>query len=73
MAEKLHLVVEEKAARARSILEGLQNAGNYEISIVDYTVGLSRKFAGLEPDIVLIALDNPSRNMLEELTAPRDC
>jgi len=43
MAEKLHIVVvEDKAARARTILSDLQNAGNYEISIVDDPVGLSR-------------------------------
>jgi len=70
MVEKLHIaVVEENAKRAETIVEGLRTTGDYIINVVGDSVGLSRTLAELNPDIVLMALDNPSRDMLEELTA----
>lgn len=70
MSEKLHIVVvEENAERACTIVAGVHGAGNFKVTVVEDPIGLARKLTALEPDVVLIALDNPGRDMLEELTA----
>jgi len=70
MARKLHIaVVEENDARAQTISNGLRDAGDFVITVVSESVGLSRTLAEMAPDVVLIALDNPSRDTLEDLTA----
>jgi len=70
MARKLHIAVVEKSdERAQTISNGLRDAGDFEITIVNDSIGLSRKLAEMAPDVVLIALDDPSRDTLEDLTA----
>ncbi len=69
MSEKLHIVVvEENVERAHTIVAGVHDAGNFKVTVVEDPIGLARKLAALEPDVVLIALDNPGRDMMEELT-----
>ncbi len=70
MARKLHIaVVEKNDERAHTISNGLRDAGDFDITIVNDSIGLSRKLAEMAPDVVLIALDDPSRDTLEDLTA----
>ena len=68
--KSLHIViVEESAERARIFLEGLADSGDYKTTVISNPVGLARKVVDLKPDVVLIAMDNPSRDMMEQLTA----
>lgn len=60
-------VVEEDRERAMLIVDGLRDAGDFDVSVVGDVGGLRRKIATLNPDVVLIDLENPSRDMLEEL------
>ena len=70
MPTSLHIViVEESAERARIFLEGLADSGDYKTTVISNPVGLARKVVELKPDVVLIAMDNPSRDMMEQLTA----
>ena len=70
MSDKINIVVvEENPQRATTILEGLRDAGDYYITVIDNPIGLARNLADLEADVVLIGLDNPSRDTLEEMTA----
>ena len=68
MSAQLKIVVVEKDPdRARMIVDGLVDAGDYEVSVIGDDAGLSRKLQRLDPDLVLIDLEAPSRDMLEEL------
>lgn len=61
-------VVEKDRERALMIVDGLRDAGDYEVTVIGDETGLARKLAALAPDVVLIDLENPSRDILEELT-----
>ncbi|MEX3017589.1 ANTAR domain-containing response regulator [Gymnodinialimonas hymeniacidonis] len=62
------VVVEEDRDRAISIVDGLRSSGEYDVHLIGNVSGLARKIAGFQPDVVLIDIDNPTRDMLEELT-----
>ncbi len=61
-------VVEQDHERALMIVDGLRDAGNYEITVLGDVVGLARRLAALAPDVVLIDLENPDRDILDALT-----
>jgi two-component system, response regulator / RNA-binding antiterminator len=61
-------VVEKDRDRALMIVDGLRDAGDYDVTVIGDETGLARKLAALAPDVVLIDLENPSRDILEELT-----
>ncbi|NOD35071.1 MULTISPECIES: ANTAR domain-containing response regulator [unclassified Ruegeria] len=68
---KQHLtvvVVEQNQDRAFAIVDALKESGDVEVFVIGNVSGLARKIATHGPDIVLIDIDNPSRDMLEELT-----
>ncbi|NOD74906.1 MULTISPECIES: ANTAR domain-containing response regulator [unclassified Ruegeria] len=68
---KQHLtvvVVEQNQERAFAIVDALKESGDVEVFVIGNVSGLARKIATHGPDIVLIDIDNPSRDMLEELT-----
>lgn len=72
MGSKLTIVVvEEDRDRALGIVDALQDTGDCEVFVIANYSGLSRKIAMHEPDIVLIDVDNPTRDMLEELSFQR--
>jgi response regulator NasT len=61
-------VVEPDQDRARIILDGLRDAGAIDVTVISESTGLARRLAALSPDVVLVDLENPSRDILEELT-----
>ncbi|PCD76077.1 ANTAR domain-containing response regulator [Pseudothioclava arenosa] len=61
------IIVEADRDRATQIVDSLRDAGAYDIHIIGETAGLSRKISALNPDVVLIDIENPSRDTLEEL------
>jgi len=69
MGEKLTIVVvEEDRDRAVAIIDALRDRGDYHVHVIGNVSGLARKIAMHMPDVVLIDIDNPTRDMLEELT-----
>lgn len=60
-------VVEADRDRALMIVDGLREAGDYDVTVIGDATGLARRLAELGPDVVLIDLSNPNRDMLEEL------
>lgn len=60
------VIVDESAARAAVIEEGLRDAGFADITVLTERKGLVARITTLEPDVVLLNLENPSRDMLEE-------
>ncbi len=68
---KQHLtvvVVEQNQERAFQIVDALKESGDVDVFAISNVSGLARQIATHSPDIVLIDIDNPSRDMLEELT-----
>lgn len=67
--KRLSIVLVEKIPeRAALIAEALRHEGDYELTVIDSDTSLARRIAELAPDLVLIDIANPSRDMLEELS-----
>jgi response regulator NasT len=61
------VVVEPDRDRALMIVEALREAGPCEAIVVSETAGLARRVAEAAPDLVLIDLASPSRDVIEDL------
>ncbi len=62
-------IVDESAARASVIQEGLALLDDCEVFVLTERRGLVARIGEIAPDIVLIDLGNPSRDVLEEYFA----
>lgn len=62
-------IIDESAVRASVIREGLTALEDCEIFVVTERRGLVRHVSEINPDIVLMDLGNPSRDVLEEYFA----
>lgn len=62
------VVVEPDRERAILIVDSLREAGDYDVSVISEATGLARHVSRLAPDVVLVDITSPSRDMLEELT-----
>ena len=62
------VVVEEDRDRAMGIVDALSRNDDCRVHVVSSYKGLARRIAEHAPDIVLIDIDNPTRDVLEELT-----
>ena len=76
MPDRLTIVVVEKdRERAILIVESLRASGDHDIHVIGDDSGLARAISSRNPDIVLIDIQSPSRDVIEELTlasAPMD-
>ena len=69
MAERLSIIVVEKDRdRALLIVDALAGLGDHDIQVIAEETGLARRVAERRPDLVLIDLANPSRDVLEDLS-----
>ena len=62
------VVVEPDQERAMLIVDSLTAAGPYKIHVIAESTGLSRAVIAYNPDVVLVDVMNPSRDMIEELS-----
>ena len=62
-------IVDESAARAAVIEEGLREAALIDVAIFADRQGIAARLEKFSPDVVLINLSNPHRDELEELFA----
>lgn len=62
-------IVDESASRASIIEEGLAQLPDSELFVLTERRGLMAKIEEIAPDVVLIDLGNPSRDVLEEYFA----
>jgi response regulator NasT len=62
-------VIDESASRASVIHEGLAQLDGCEVFVITERHGLLAKVREFAPDVVLIDLGNPSRDVLEEYFA----
>ncbi len=61
------LVVDENKIRAAIIESGLREAGYKNVHIVGDTFGLGRCIEQISPDVIVIDLENPNRDLLESM------
>lgn len=61
------IVVEADRDRAIQIVDSLREAGFERIEVIAEVSGLAAKINAAEPDLVLIDMADPSRDMLEEM------
>ena len=69
MAEPaLHiLVIDADRIRASIIEEGLREAGHTRVTLLDDTTRLMRRIVEIDPDVIVIDLENPNRDVLEHM------
>lgn len=66
-AELTILVIDENTIRASIIEDGLHEAGHYQVSVVHDIRGIARLIEIQKPDVIIIDIENPNRDMMEHL------
>jgi two-component system, response regulator / RNA-binding antiterminator len=61
------LVIDENRIRAAIIEAGLREAGHERVTVIHDVTGIARRIAEIEPDVIVIDLENPNRDMLENM------
>jgi two-component system, response regulator / RNA-binding antiterminator len=61
------VIVDESPVRAAIIEEGLREAGFSDVIRFAETANLLARIYALDPDVILIDLENPSRDVLEQM------
>ena len=61
------LVIDENAIRASIIEEGLREAGHARVTVIHEVNGIARIIETLQPDVIVIDIENPNRDMMEHL------
>lgn len=62
-------VIDDNPVRAAIIEDGLSEVGERDVFVISERKGLARAIETIDPDVILIDLGNPSRDMLEEYFA----
>lgn len=69
MPSRLSVVVVEKDRdRALLIVDALRDAGDHDVHVIANDSALARCVSGRNPDIVLVDMTSPCRDMIEQLT-----
>lgn len=61
------LVIDENVSRSHLIEAALRDEGHDDVSLVHSVDGVAAKISTIDPDVIVIDLDNPNRDMLENL------
>ena len=61
------LIIDENHARAAIIQEGLKEAGHRNVRWLSRTDNLLRQIADIDPDVIVIDLESPNRDVLEQM------
>jgi response regulator NasT len=61
------LVIDENAIRASIIEAGLREAGYQQVTVIQDITAIARRIADINPDVIVIDLENPNRDMLENM------
>lgn len=61
------LVIDENRIRAAVIVAGLRDAGHDRVTVLHDVTGIARRIDELQPDVIVIDLENPNRDMLEHM------
>jgi response regulator NasT len=61
------VIVDDSPVRAAILEEGLREAGYVNVVRIEGTTELLARIYALDPDVILIDLENPSRDVLEQM------
>jgi response regulator NasT len=61
------VIVDESPIRAAILEDGLREAGFSQVVRIEETANLLARVYALDPDVILIDLENPSRDVLEQM------
>ena len=61
------VIVDESPVRAAILEDGLREAGFVQVMRLDETANLLARVYAIDPDVILIDLENPSRDVLEQM------
>jgi response regulator NasT len=61
------LVIDENRIRASIIEAGLRETGHDNVTVVHDITGVARTIAKINPDVIVISLENPNRDVLENM------
>jgi response regulator NasT len=61
------LVIDENRIRASIIEAGLRDAGHDRVTVIHDVTGIAARIAEFQPDVIVIDLENPNRDMLENM------
>ncbi len=61
------LVIDENRIRASIIEAGLRETGHDNVTLVHDVSGIASRISDINPDVIVISLENPNRDMLENM------
>ena len=61
------VIVDESPIRAAILEDGLREAGHVQVIRLEDTTNLLARIYAIDPDVILIDLENPSRDVLEQM------
>jgi len=61
------VIVDESPVRSAILEDGLREAGFIQVVRIEKTTNLLARIHTLDPDVILIDLENPSRDVLEQM------
>ena len=61
------VIVDENPIRAAILRDGLREAGHVNVTHIEDRTGLLARIYAIDPDVILIDLENPSRDELEQM------
>ena len=61
------LIVDENLVRSAILEDGLREAGYGRVSVVARRTDLLRQIVDIDPDVIFIDLENPNRDVLEQM------
>ncbi|MFS8047797.1 ANTAR domain-containing response regulator [Rhizobium sp. BR 314] len=67
LSELTILIIDENVIRASIIEEGLREAGHGKVMVIHEVNGVARVIEALKPDVIVIDIENPNRDMMEHL------
>ncbi len=60
-------IIDDNQVRAAILLDGLREAGITDATVLESSSGLLKRIVDINPDVVIIDLENPSRDVLEQM------
>lgn len=60
-------IIEENSIRAAILLDGLRDAGVVDVEVIDTMTHMLRRLSTVDPDVIIIGIQNPSRDVLEQM------
>src|SRR5688572_22371612 len=67
------LIVDQNVMRASILEEGLREAGYHNVTVLREMHNLMRRIVDIDPEVIVIDLENPNRDVLEQLFTVSRC